>query len=147
MILRSIIALAAIGIGLSTAIAQQDAVKVRKDLMGANAKQFYGVLGRMQRGQEPYDQAKVDAAIATLAEDVGKIGAVFSIKAMPEKRSDYDASPKIWENKADFDAKTAALVKAVADNRDIKGLDALKVSFKSINDSCNACHESYRVKN
>jgi cytochrome c556 len=147
MISRFIFAIAALGIGLTPAMAQ-DAVKARKDLMSANGKQFYGVLGRMQRGQEPYDQAKVDAAFAALAEDAGKVNAVFATKAMPEKRSDYDASPKIWENKTDFDAKAAAFTKAVADNRAAaKNVDTLKAVYQSISSACNACHESYRVKN
>lgn len=148
MIFRTVLTVAAVAVGVTAAMAQQDPVKARKDLMSANGKQFYGVLGRMQRGQEPYDQIKVDAAITALAEDASKVTAVFATKALPEKRSDYDASPKIWESKADFDAKAAAFVKAVADNRaTAKTLDTLKAAYQNINSTCNACHESYRVKN
>ena len=45
--------------------------------------------------------------------------------SMPDKKSDYDASPKIWQNKADFDAKLAAFVKAADENKNgAKDLDA-----------------------
>jgi cytochrome c556 len=148
MIFRSAFAVIALVAGMTAAVAQQEAVEARKDLMSDHGRQFYGVLGRMQRGQEPYDQAKVDAAFAALAADATKVSAAFATKAMPEKRSDYDASPKIWENKADFDAKAAAFVKAVTDNRGTaKNLDTLKVAYQAVGNTCNACHENYRVKN
>jgi len=148
MIFRTVLAVSAIAIGVTAAFAQQDAVKARKDLMSSNGKQFYGVLGRIQRGQEPYDQAKIDAAFATLADESKKVEAAFTPNMMPSAPSDYDASAKIWQNKADFDAKAANFVKAVADNRGAaKNVETLKVAYQNINNSCNACHETYRVKN
>jgi cytochrome c556 len=148
MIFRTALAMSAIAIGATVAMAQQDAVKARKDLMEANAKQFYGVLGRMQRGQVPYDQAKVDEALGAIAADTPKYAPAFATNAMPATQSDYDASPKIWQNKADFDAKLANFVKVVGENRGgAKDLDSLKVVFKNVGTACDACHENYRVKN
>lgn len=148
MMFRPVLALTILAIGVSAAVAQQEAVKARKDLMSDNGKQFYGVLGRIQRGQMPYEQAKVDAALAALSEDAGKLGPAFAPNVMPASSSDYDASAKVWQNKADFDAKVASFVKAVADNRSsVKDLESLKFAYKNINDTCNACHETYRVKN
>ena len=46
--------------------------------MRAQAKSLYGVLLRMTRGQSPYDQAAIDAALAQLEESVGKIAVVFT---------------------------------------------------------------------
>src|SRR4051812_19451879 len=117
MIFRTVLAIGMIVTGVAAALAQQDAVKARKDLMSANAKQFYGALGRIQRGQDPYDQAKIDAAFAVLADDSQKVVAAFTPNVMPSAPSDYDASAKIWQNKADFDAKAASFAKAVSDNR------------------------------
>ena len=148
MIFRAVLAISAVAIGVTAAMAQQDAVKTRKDLMESNAKQFYGVLGRMQRGQIPYEQAKVDVALKAIADETGKYTPAFATNAMPATQSDYDASPKIWQNKADFDAKVANYVKAVNENRNgAKDLATLKVVYKNIGTACDSCHETYRVKN
>ena len=59
----------------------------------------------------------------------------------------YGASPKIWQNKADFDSKVPQVEKTIADVKgSIKDLDSLKVAFKTMTNSCNGCHETYRVK-
>ena len=62
MIFRTVLVLGAIAIGVTAAVAQQEAVKARKDVMGGIAKSYYGVLARMNRGQAPYDQAAATAA-------------------------------------------------------------------------------------
>ena len=148
MIFRTVLVLGAIAIGVTAAVAQQEAVKARKDVMGGIAKSYYGVLARMNRGQAPYDQAAATAALNLVAAESQKVATVFTPNVMPATQSDYDASPKIWQNKADFDAKAAAFVKAVADNKDtVKNLDTFKVAFQNISKACDACHETYRVKN
>jgi cytochrome c556 len=148
MMTRTVLAAVAVAIGVSAAVAQQDAVKARKDLMSSFAKPYYGDLRKMVRGQEPYDRAKASAGFAVFADDSQKLAAAFAPNVMPATPSDYDASPKIWQNKADFDAKVAAFVKAAADNRDAaKDLDSLKTAYQNVTKACDACHESYRVKN
>jgi cytochrome c556 len=148
MIFRTVLVLGAIAIGVTAAVAQQEAVKARKDVMGGIAKPYYGVLARMNRGQMPYDQAAASAALNLVAAESQKVATAFTPNVQPATQSDYDASPKIWQNKADFDAKAAAFVKAVADNKDtVKNLDTFKVAFQNISKACDACHETYRVKN
>jgi cytochrome c556 len=109
---------------------------------------MYTVIGKMVRGDIPYDQTAVDAAIAELEADVPKIPNAF--KDNPKEQvvnASYGASPKVWENKADFDSKVPAVIKAIADVKGkVKDLDGLKVAFKSMNDACNGCHETYRLK-
>src|SRR5262245_38462435 len=112
---RMVLVLGAITIGI-TAASAQEAVKARKDLMSAFSKPYYGDMRKMVRGQEPYNQAKADAGLASIAGDAPKLTAVFAPNVTPDKQSDYDASPKIWQNKADFEAKIAAFVKAANDN-------------------------------
>lgn len=147
MILRIAVVACVAAAGLGTAAAQEE-VKARKGVMGAIAKPWYGVLSRTQRGQMPYDQAAIDAAFSALATESQKIAGAFAPNVQPASQSDYDASPKIWQSKPDFDAKAQAFVKAVADNRgNAKNLDSLKVAFTNINRTCDSCHETYRVKN
>ena len=147
MIIRTVLVASAIAAGI-TAAAAQEAVKARKDVMGAMAKPYYGVLARMNRGQAPFDAAAANAALATIAAESQKVSPVFAANVTPEKKSDYDASPKIWQNKADFDAKLAAFVKAADENKGgAKDLDSMKVAFQNVTKACDACHETYRVKN
>jgi cytochrome c556 len=97
----------------------------------------------MVRGENPFDAAKVNAAFAQWEETAKKIPTLFP--APPAAGQETRALPKIWENKADFEAKIAAFAKAVADNKDkAKTLDELKVAFPSVNTACNNCHEPYR---
>ena len=126
---------------------QQIAVQ-QDNLMRAQAKSLYSVIGKMLKGEIPYDQAAVDTAIADLEQSVGKIATVFT----PNPREDvinatYGSSPKIWQNKANFDSKIPPVTKAIADVKGkVRDIEGLKLAYKSINDSCNACHETYRVK-
>lgn len=147
MIFRTMLAIAAITVCIGAAQAQE-AVKARKDVMGAIAKPYYGVLARMNCGQAPFDQAAANAAFALIATELQKVAAAFAPNVQPEKKSDYDASPKIWQNKADFDAKLAAFVKAAEENKGgVTNLDGMKVAFQNVSKTCDACHETYRVKN
>lgn len=148
MMLRTMLIVGAVAIGVTAAIAQQDPIKARKDVMSTFAKPFYGVMLRMQRGQMPYDQAKVDEAMKTIVDEAPKVNAAFDAKAIPVTKSDYDASPKIWDNKADFDAKAANLLKVLSANKDTaKDMNTMKVALENIGKACDSCHDDYRVKN
>ena len=60
---------------------------------------------------------------------------------------DYSASPKIWEDKAGFDAKIATFAKAVAEAKGkIKDLDTLKAPSPRSASQCGGCHETFRLK-
>jgi cytochrome c556 len=148
MLVRSAAAIAFLAVGITSAAAQQDAIKARKDMMENAARQFF-VMYRTQRGQTPYDQAKIDASIATLSDFGQKYGTMFPEDSKPkDKKSDYDASPKVWANKSDFDSKLAALSTAVSGAQGkVKDVDSLKVAVTAIDNACNGCHETYRVKN
>ena len=61
---------------------------------------------------------------------------------------DYSASPKIWEDKAGFDAKIASFAKIVTEAKaKIKDLDTLKATFPAVGKECGGCHETFRLKN
>ena len=65
----------------------------------------------------------------------------------PKWEGDFSPSPKIWEDKAGFDAKIASFAKAVTEAKaKIKDLDSLKANFPGIGKECGGCHETYRVK-
>lgn len=145
---------AALALGVSTVVAQQQqqevdkAAKAQQDLMKAVAKSQYGVLARIARGQSPYDQAAVDGAIAQLEEGMSKVAVTFADKPkanLPD--ATYVSSPKIWENKADFDSKIPPVLTAIRNAKGkITDVASAKAAFDDINGKCGGCHETYQVK-
>ncbi len=135
-------------LGVGAVAAQQDVVKEAQNIMKANGKNLGGVLSAMAKGEKPYDQAAVDAALAQLDDTAKKLPTLFpeSTKGL-KPEGDYSASPKIWEDKAGFDAKIASFAKVVTEAKaKIKDLDSLKANVGGIGKECGGCHETYRVK-
>lgn len=133
-----------IGVG---AVMAQDAVKDAQAVMKANGKNA-GALGAMVKGEKPYDQAAVDAAFAQFETTAKKLPTLFpaSMKGM-KLEGDYDASPKVWDDKAGFDEHAASFAKTVGEAKGkIKDLETLKANFPMVGKQCGGCHETYRVK-
>lgn len=146
---RVVVVAAALLLGVGAVVAQQDVVKSTQDQMKATGRALGGTLAPMNKGEKPYDQAAVDAALNTLDETAKKLPNMFpaSIKAV-KFDGDFNTSPKIWEDAAGFKAKIDDLAKAVAEAKaKIKDLDSLKANFPGIGKACGGCHETFRVKN
>src|ERR1700736_2703669 len=113
--IRAVVAVGAVLLGVSAVMAQQDLAKQQDDLMRSTiGKPHYAVLLKMSRGQVPFDKAAVDGALNDLEQAVGKIATTFAQDPKAELSGvDYAASPKVWQNKPDFDSKIPAVVKAI----------------------------------
>jgi cytochrome c556 len=135
-------------LGIGAVVAQQDIAVKQDNLMRAQAKSLYTVIQKTVKGEVPYNQAAVDAAIKDLEDSVAKIAVVFTPNPKEDViNSSYGSSQKIWQNKADFDSKIPPVAKAIADVKGkVKDVASLKVAYDSINARCNDCHETYRVK-
>ena len=146
--MKRIVVVGVLLLGAGAVMAQQDIAVQQDNLMRGQAKYLYGVMQKMMKGDAPYDQAAIDAAITELEASVGKIATVFTPNPKQDVvNSTYGSSQKIWQNKADFESKIPPVAKAIADVKGkIKDLASLKVAYGSINDRCNDCHETYRVK-
>ena len=148
MMMRTVVVVGALLLGVGAVVAQEDMVKLAQTQMKGNGKNA-GALSAMVKGDKPYDQATVDSAIAQFEDTAKKFPTLFpaSIKGL-KADGDYSASPKVWDDKAGFDAAVATFTKAVADAKaSVKDLDTLKAAFPAIGKSCGGCHETYRVKN
>ena len=135
-------------LGMGAVWAQQDSVKEVQTLMKGNGKNA-GAVAAIVKGEKPYDQATVDSALAQFADTAKKLPNLFPASAKGQKpKGDYSASPKIWEDKAGFDAKIASFAKVVGEAKGkIKDLDSLKATFPAVGKECGGCHETFRVKN
>jgi cytochrome c556 len=144
MYLRTTLPVFAVVLSVGAAVAQSDPVKTREDLMKQNNEHAKTVV-QIMKGQKPFDSKAVEAAFAQWAETAQKLPSLFPDNA--KIGGDNRASPKIWENKKDFEAKAAAFGKAVADNRTkaIASLDGLKAAIPVVGKGCDNCHENYRL--
>jgi cytochrome c556 len=146
--LRMIVAVGTLLLGVGAVMAQQEIAVQQDNLMRGQAKSLYDVMLKMVKREIHYNQAAVDNAIKDLEESVPKIATVFT----PNPKQDvvgshYGASQKVWQNKADFDSKIPPVIKAIADAKGkVKDAASLKIAYNNINDRCNDCHETYRVK-
>jgi cytochrome c556 len=146
--MRTVVIVGTLLLGVGAVVAQQDQVKQTQSMMKGNGKNA-GALAAMVKGEKPYDQATVDAAMGQFEDTVKKFPTLFpdSIKGM-KPEGDYYASPKVWEDKSGFQEHIASFSKTVADAKGkIKDLDTLKATLPVIGKQCGGCHETYRVKN
>ena len=145
---RTVVAVGLLLLGAGAVMADQKLAVEQDNLMRTQGKSMYVVMGKMVKGEIPYDQKAVDDAIAVLEGTVPKIATTFAKNPKEDVvNATYGASQKIWKNKADFDSKIPPVQKAIAEVKGkVKSLDELKVAFKTINDRCTDCHETYRVK-
>jgi cytochrome c556 len=146
--MRTVVIVGTLLLGVGAVVAQQDQVKQTQTVMKGNGKNA-GALAAMVKGEKPYDQATVDAAMTQFEDTVKKFPTLFpeSTKGL-KPEGDYYASPKVWEDKAGFDEHVASFAKVVSDAKGkIKDLDSLKVALPVIGKQCGGCHETYRVKN
>jgi len=146
--IRTVVVVGTLLLGVGAVVAQQDVVKEAQTVMKGNGKNA-GALGAMIKGEKPYDQATVDAALAQFADTAKKLPTLFPASSKGLKpEGDYSTSPKIWEDKAGFDTRIAAFAKAVTDAKGkIKDVDTLKAELGAIGKTCGGCHETYRLKN
>ena len=145
---RALVVVGTLLLGAGTVVAQQDLVKVYQAQMKGNGKNA-GALAAIVKGEKPYDQATVDAALAQFEDTVKKFPTLFpeSTKGL-KPEGDYFASPKVWEDKAGFAAKISDFAAVVTEAKaKIKDAESLKTSFPAIGKACGGCHETFRVKN
>ena len=139
-------AAAVLALGASAVMAQQEVAVQQQNLMKAQGRSMYGVLNKMVKGETPFDQAAADAALKALADDVIKIPSVFATNPKEDVvNATFGSSQKIWQSKADFDAKVPAVAKAIADAK-FTDAASLKVAYDAIQAKCTDCHETFRVK-
>ncbi|HET7886727.1 MAG TPA: cytochrome c [Bradyrhizobium sp.] len=146
--MRTALVVGALLLGAGAVMAQQDVAVTQQNLMKSQGRSMYGVLGKMIKGETPYDQAAIDKALNDLQADVAKIPTVFTPNPKEDVvNANFGSSQKIWQNKADFDGKVPAVIKAIEDTKGkIKDAATLKAGFDSIQEKCTACHDTYRVK-
>ncbi len=141
--IRTLIVAGALVCGIGAVVAQSNVIKDRQAAMKAIGAAAKGP-GGMLKGTEPFDLAKVQASLRTFAAEANKS---MNLYPAGSDKGDTAASPKIWQNKADFDAKMKGLA-AAADKAlaSIKDEATFKTNFPVVAKNCGGCHTDYRLK-
>jgi cytochrome c556 len=144
MIKRILAAAAICLIGATAVVSAENQHENREAAMKKNGGAM-GALAAIAKGEKDYDAEVVKTSLTTIKEAI----TVFPTYFPPgSDKDDDEASPKIWENKADFEAKAAKLA-ADADAL-LAQLPADKAAvgaaMGTLGKDCAACHESYRLK-
>ena len=142
MIIRSVLAVAALALGMTVA-AQADPIAARKALMKENGAQSR-VAREMIEGKKPFDLAAAKKVFAAFQNAATKMPGLFPDNS---KTGDTKALPVIWEKRTDFNAAFAKLgadAKAAADK--VKDVDSLKAAMGDVGKNCGGCHNTYRKK-
>lgn len=141
---RTVLAVAAIAIGVTAVAAQSDPIAARRAHMkevGAQTKTGAG----MAKGEIPYDQTKAQGIFAAYVKAGTDLPNLFPETS--KTGGDTAAMPAIWANMGDFKAKAE---KFAADAKQaqttVKDLDTFKASFSAVTKNCGGCHETYRAK-
>ena len=141
--LRTVLAATALLGGVTVLLAQSDPIAQRKELMKSNGGHAKAMT-QMAKGEAPFDAAKASQAFTTWSENAAKIPGFFA--SAPPPGADTRALPKIWSDKAGFDAAAAALKKAADDGKTkTKSVDEVKAAMPAVTKACADCHEGYRA--
>jgi cytochrome c556 len=142
--IRTVSVVAALAIGATVAFAQNlDAIKARKDSMKAVGAAA-GVGGKMMKGEEKFDLAKVQASLKVYQTEAGKQKDFYPANA--KTGGETTALPKIWDNMADFQSKFVKLAgDAKAAEGTIKDEASFKTEWPKVMSNCGGCHKEYRV--
>ena len=144
--MRRPIALTAITVTLAGAAfahtgVKNAAVKARMDGMSAIAAEMK-TLGQMAKGAIAFDAGMAKAAAANIAKHAAETPTLFEAEEDDPKS---EAKAEIWENFADFTAKSDRLeALALELSLGIAVESDLATAMKSLGATCQACHKDYR---
>jgi cytochrome c556 len=147
----AVASVAAIALGLGVAIAQQDVIKERKDLMKANGAQAK-IGADTIKGAKPFDMATVHKIFAQFQDAAQKMPNLYPASSKDEAGSpaadQFSPTAKVWDNMADFKARFAKFAAdAKAADASVKDVATLKAAFGNIGkNDCGACHQIYRAQ-
>ena len=138
------LSVAACTLSATMVLAQQNPILARQEIMKKSDEDLK-LLSRMMRDEVPYDAAKVNAAYTSMEDSYKKVQGLFPDNSKTGEKT--RASPKIWENRADFDTKMAAFIKVAGEAKAKATSDA---AFKEVHPTvikgCDNCHADYRMR-
>lgn len=135
--------LAIVGLSVlgATAVMAQDPIAQRKEAMKAVGAAT-GPIGKMMRGEDPFDLAKVQAALNVYMKVAKEAPALFPAGS---DKGETRALPAVFTEKDKFNGIFASWEKdSTAALAAIKDEATFKSEFPKVLKNCGSCHETYR---
>ena len=123
----------------------EDAIMYRQSalfIMG----QHFGRIGKVVKGEQPYDKAAV-AKNAAIAEEMSKLPWDAFVPGSDKGKT--HAKPEIWTQQAKFKSDAEKMQKEMAKLAEVAkagDLNAIKSQFGATGKACKACHDDFRSK-
>lgn len=143
---KGLILIGLLGLAATAAVAQDDVVGERQDLMKSN-RDAMRELVPMARGERAFDAEAALAALEKLQRDADAMDAERLYPEGSDAGADTEAAPTIWSDRDGFVAAidkfrtdTAAGVAAAPQDA-----ASLGQALGPIGQNCQSCHETYRI--
>ncbi|MBW9115927.1 cytochrome c [Rhizobium cauense] len=133
------------GLGVGIAIAAEDGTHDARAALMKKIGGATGAMAAMAKGEKPFDAEVVKASLTTISETAK----VFPDQFKPgTEKGDKAASPKIWEDPADFKARAMKLSEDAGKILATPPTDVatLGAAMKTLGANCGGCHEKFRIK-
>ena len=128
--------------GVATLLAADaDPAKARHEAMeqvGDNMK----TLGKMARGQAPFDAAVVATSAKTIKQRLDEAATLFPAGS---DKGETKAKPEIWSDRATFDKIMKDSQAAAAALAEVKDEAAFRPAMGALGQNCKACHDKFRM--
>ena len=140
---RMLVLSTVLALGAGVALAQSNVIDQRKAEMKAMGGAA-GPMGKMMKGEEAFDLAKVKAGLETIAKNAKNGPSLFPAGS---DKGETKAQPAVWTDKAKFDGLFAKLAAdATAASAAIKDEASFKAEAGKVLGNCGACHKEYRAQ-
>ena len=139
--------IAAIGAGAGLAAGSaDDMINARQAEMKANTKAMKALVS-MLKGETPYDNAAVQAAVKTIndARAASDAAGAWDAASQTGGTVKTEAKPEIWTDAAGFAAAWQNLDKATAQLAATTDEAGFKAAFPALGAACKGCHEKFRA--
>jgi cytochrome c556 len=141
--IRTALVAACLGLGVTVVLAQPDPIAERRSTMKAvgGATRDGAAIAK---GEVAFDAAKAQAIFKTYVDAAAKMPTLY-----PETSrtgGDTRASPRIWEDKAGFEAAFARFGEDARAGLAASDLAGFRSAFGAVTRNCGACHEAYRAR-
>jgi cytochrome c556 len=99
-------------------------------------------LGKMAKGQLPFDTKVVGAQATTIAERLGEAAQLFPPGS---DAGETHAMPEVWSDRAGFEKTMKDAQAAASALQSVKDEAAYRPALGTLGQSCKACHDKYRM--
>ena len=142
--MRNILVAGVLTLGIVSAFAQNDPIATRKATM-KGVGEASAEVAKIAKGEAPFKLETVQTALSKMQAAAKIMPTLFPDTS--KTGGETAALPKIWEAKADFEAKWEKLgADAAKASASIKDEASFKTAYGDVTKNCGGCHESYRAK-